>query len=347
MLNQENVDNIKVGRFATSSYFGKKSQILKSGICKYFRRKKFDKYEWCIMEMALFGLKSKGLMTNLVNRLKILIYEEISFDEIDNIINLITILKDIDNYESNDILNRSKLLLEFVNISKKCKRNRCISYINNWWKNKKFKKDIFAIDIKLDKVLKYKKLNDTNELLKLGEMLIYSINNHKNYIFRIFNKMYLLKGKYGRRFRRTDAIYLFWEIVIDKFNDNHKFMNIVNFALNRFYRKNMTERVYFGIWICVFIYRYHLLDWNGNNIKINLVDNKYIEEYFNLRKDIKINEDYVINDWHVNKIHGLAKFGQIGAKVIDEDYGILDYNKCEKMRLYYIKCKTKQQLNNR
>ena len=57
--------------------------------------------------------------------------------------------------------------------------------------------------------------------------------------------MYLLKGKYGRRFRRTDAIYLFWEIVIDKFKDNLKFINIVNFALNRFYRKSTGQEEMF------------------------------------------------------------------------------------------------------
>jgi len=31
---------------------------LKSGICKYYRRKKFDKFEWCVIEMMLFGLKN-------------------------------------------------------------------------------------------------------------------------------------------------------------------------------------------------------------------------------------------------------------------------------------------------
>ena len=46
------------------------------------------------------------------------------------------------------------------------------------------------------------------------------INNRDERIMDIFNKLYNIEGKYGRRYRRTDAIYLFWEIkfwTIDKF----------------------------------------------------------------------------------------------------------------------------------
>jgi len=39
------VENIKAGTFNNRSYFGYNSKVLKSGICKYYRRKKFDKFE--------------------------------------------------------------------------------------------------------------------------------------------------------------------------------------------------------------------------------------------------------------------------------------------------------------
>lgn len=76
-LDESFVENIKAGTFNNSSYFGYKSKVLKSGIFKYYRRKKFDKFEWCIIEMMLFGLKNKGLLTNVLNRLKIVLMEEI------------------------------------------------------------------------------------------------------------------------------------------------------------------------------------------------------------------------------------------------------------------------------
>ena len=63
-LNQGKIDDMSIGMYKNSSYFGFKSSILKSGICKYYRRKIFDKFEWCVIEMMLFGIKDKGLLTN-------------------------------------------------------------------------------------------------------------------------------------------------------------------------------------------------------------------------------------------------------------------------------------------
>ena len=61
-----------VGVFNNRSYNGFKGSFIKSGICKYTRRSVFDKLEYCIVEMTIFGIKSKPLFTNLLNRLKIL-----------------------------------------------------------------------------------------------------------------------------------------------------------------------------------------------------------------------------------------------------------------------------------
>jgi hypothetical protein len=73
----EKVKKMKVGMFNNSSYWGKKSNVLKSGVCKYFRREMFDKFEWCVMEMMVFGVMNKGLLSNIINRMKILVMEEI------------------------------------------------------------------------------------------------------------------------------------------------------------------------------------------------------------------------------------------------------------------------------
>ena len=69
--------------FNNSSIHGYKSSVLKSGICKYIRRNEPDKFKWCVMEMSQFNEhpNGKGLVTNLINRLKIVLMEEISFHE--------------------------------------------------------------------------------------------------------------------------------------------------------------------------------------------------------------------------------------------------------------------------
>ena len=81
------INGMRCGMFNNSSYWGYRSSVLKSGVCKYYRREMFDKFEWCVMEMMIFGLKNEGMMTNIINRIKILIFEEIVVNEINNYIN--------------------------------------------------------------------------------------------------------------------------------------------------------------------------------------------------------------------------------------------------------------------
>ena len=86
--------------FNNRSEHGYKSNILKSGICKYFRRGEKEKFTFCVMEMAYFHNheKGKGLVTNLINRLKILVMEDLSFHNIGLASHLLTLL---DEYDKN------------------------------------------------------------------------------------------------------------------------------------------------------------------------------------------------------------------------------------------------------
>ena len=53
-MDKSKIDNMKCGMFNNSSYWGKRSSVLKSGVCKYYRRNINDKYEWCVIEMMIF-----------------------------------------------------------------------------------------------------------------------------------------------------------------------------------------------------------------------------------------------------------------------------------------------------
>ena len=57
------------------------------------------------------------------------------------------------------------------------------------------------------------------------------------------------------------------------------------------------------------------------------------------RNNIKIDE-YVINDYHVNKKHGLYKFAIEGAKVINENCENLEF--AEKYKNFYIEMKKRE-----
>uniref|UniRef100_A0A6C0ELK5 Uncharacterized protein n=1 Tax=viral metagenome TaxID=1070528 RepID=A0A6C0ELK5_9ZZZZ len=331
LLDQTLINKISFSIFNGKSYYGYKPSILKSGICKYFRREEFGKFEWCIIEMVLFGISEKGkaLTTNLTNRLKILLMEEVSPLEIGALSKSILILENITFISIEESI---KLLLEFVSIIKTCKRCRITSYVNNWWR---YNSNDYNLDsTQLDKIIPYSKKEDTYTLLKLGELLIKFIDERSESIVDIYTKLYNMEGIYGRRYKRKDAVYMLWEIVENKFKHNKSFMKIFNFALSMFNRKSMNERRAFGVWICIFVWKYDHIDWKEPNIVSFTVD---IKEYIKTRLPITIDEDYVINDYHVNKKFGLKKFGNVGSKVINEDLSLLENG--DKYRQFYIDIK--------
>ena len=125
--------------------------------------------------MFIFGLKNKGLMTNIENRLKILIFEEIVVGEMNKVLKLIEIINELKNIS--DWKKKINKVLNFIEISKKCKRGRICSYVNSWWK---YHIIIYNYEkIKLNKVNKFKQKEDSIRLLKLGELLIKFIDKKK------------------------------------------------------------------------------------------------------------------------------------------------------------------------
>ena len=128
----ERINGIKHGMFNNKSYWDCKSSVLKSGVCKYFRRELFDKFEWCVMEMMIFGLKSEALLTNIVNRMKILIFEEILVNEIEVINKCVYLFDMMDNI--NSFVGKIEIMKEICRLVKTCKKCRMVSYVNNWWR---------------------------------------------------------------------------------------------------------------------------------------------------------------------------------------------------------------------
>ena len=117
-LDKTKLDGIKGGMFKNMSYSGYSSQVLKSGICKYYRRKIFEKFEFCVIDMMLFGHERKAVMTNLFNRLRILLMEEIIFSELGPLLQCIDLL---DNIESKTYEEQMQRILKFCSIVKTCK----------------------------------------------------------------------------------------------------------------------------------------------------------------------------------------------------------------------------------
>ena len=329
MLELFNENNISVYTcFNSTSVHGLPIKVLKSGICKYFRRNIEDKFQWCVMEIALFNEHSKGtpLISNLINRLKILLMEDISFEEVDRIYNSIHL---INEYE----MNRGDydLLLQYCNVLKGGIKNRLTSYVNSWWKNNH--NQIRIDTIELDKSKKYFKKGDSNELCILCEYLIKFIELNSEEIFGIFIKLCNIKEKCGRRYKRNEAVYLWFEVIEDHLiNANKKVKLIFNFALEMFHRKQMKERYAFGIWIGLYVHKYNVLDISDKSYRIDVSYTNYYTSHCKIKID-----DFVVNDIHVNRSYGMEYFAKNGAFVKDENCSIMDNG--AKYKEFYLKDK--------
>ena len=315
--------------FNNCSEHGYSANILKSGICKYFRRGEAEKFTWSILEMSLFHdhPKGAGLITNLINRLKILLMEDLSLGEVYIIGEGNRIL---DEYDKDR--NQRHLLLDFCDLVMKGKRNRITSYVNNWYRYKEY----ITNDLQLDKVLKYKREGDSEELLKLGEDLIYKLENSDESIFLIFNEMMKISDNCGLRYRRREGVYLWFEILKD-YMWPKQLESVYDFALQMFMRRGMKERPAFGIWLGFIALKRDYLDYSVKDYTKHNSEN--FDEYRKHMTKIEM-DDYVVNDYHVNKGFGLGKFAEEGALVVDEDLSLLG-EKGEEYKRYYIEMKHK------
>lgn len=319
--------------FNNKSYYGYKSNALKSGICKYYRRNESTKFMWCVVEMMLFKFheNGKGLMTNLLNRLRILLMEDMSCTEIDR--TLLGIQK-LEEFEKRDRKDYNKIF-EFCKIVIEGKRGRSISYLNCRWRSNPDNLDLSLITVK--EVLKYKKEGDNEEILKLGEKLIEYLNSDDEKILDILMKMIKFK-KVGKRYRRYEGLYLFMEIVRD-FCDNEKLIKLWDFAMEMLSRKNMKERYHFGVWFGTIMWKRNEIDFGKDmrtfdkKTSINDVLSNFIgREFLEL-------DDYVLKDWHVSKKYTLEKFSKVGAFVEDEDMEILSESKFTLYKKCYMDMK--------
>ena len=315
--------------FNNCSEHGYSANILKSGICKYFRRGESEKFKWSIIEMSIFQDHPKGgaLITNLINRLKILLMEDLSLGEVYIIGEGNRIL---DEYDKDR--DKRHLLLDFCDLVMKGKRNRITSYVNNWYRHKEY----ISNNLSLDKVLKYKREGDSEELLKLGEDLIHKLESSDESIFLIFNEMMKITDKCGLRYRRREGVYLWFEILKD-YMWPKQLESVYDFALQMFMRRGMKERPAFAIWLGYITLKRDDLDYSVKEYTKHKMEN--FDEYRNSMTKIEM-DDYVVNDYHVNKGFGLGKFAEEGAYVVDEDLSLLG-EKGEEYKRYYIEMKHK------
>ena len=287
-LDKKATEQMSFATFANRSYNGYPGKVLKSGICKYFRRELFSKFEWCCIEMLLFGIGGDALVTNLTNRLYILLMEEVSCDspELVDAILLLNAFRD-----ENDLVQKVVKLKRFCDVAIKMKRARICSYVNNWWK---YNRDpVSLVSIPMDKIMEYKKPGDSDDLLRMGELLINCIEDKNTRLYGIYHDICNYDGAAGKRYRRSDPIYLYWEIVEKYLCQNEKIKVLFKFGLEMFHRKQMKERLAFGIWIGLLVINRNRLNYTQEIAPSH--EGFDVGNYLQSHKRIEIDEDFVVN----------------------------------------------------
>ena len=224
--------------FSSVSHHGYKLDMLKSGMQKYLRRREFEKMTWCVMEIFKFELWAedekekkmcKGIISNLLNRIIVMMDEELLFCEVQN---YVLLRKFIEMFES-DRKNGGKFLVLICRTLANSRLLRRASDIRAFWD--------FRIRFGNEKDVE---LSDQEYFNKFVECFERKDDECFKWMFKIFNG----KKKGDKvRFRRKDNIYMIWEYLFSR--ENVKCLNgykeLLEYKLREFYKLNRGERFMF------------------------------------------------------------------------------------------------------
>jgi len=347
--------------FSSVSYYGYKLDILKSGVQKYLRRREFDKMVWCVAEIYLFQVlqtteqhqkATKGIISNLLNRLIVMMDEEMLFAECDTYLMIRRYMEMFEKGKRGDFSILYKIC-HLLSGSRMLRRNSDIrAYFKHAMMNENSGIEAPASiidaanfsDQDVDKFYfenfkAYFKMEDKNEAV-----------NCYYWMFKIF------MGKRDgnvRRFRRKENIYMIWEFLFSRKNimSDPRLKKCLEYRLGEFHKKSRGERfIFLTASIDIALFENAEADFNMNlekwlTEKIEKFEflgrEEIIDKVYKNRVYMEM-DDYVV-DMHCSLGRKLGKgkkdFAIEGSLVVDEDKQF--YVKKWRRRYNSAKCKPK------
>jgi hypothetical protein len=281
------MNKIKMGVFNVVSYNGFKFDLLKSGLQKYIRRGEFEKACFCLNEILLFKLSDdkkrvKGILTNLKNRLIIILNEDLSINNCDLYIKVDKLLEE---WEKSDREN-DDLLFQILYYLCDSKKMRLSSNLRGYfWSG--LKDDRLKKYYEEDKVWERKntygknfyKKDDDSLIKKYIDGFVYCLDNKYSDAYYWFFKILNSDKKSGRRNRKGKKCYIIMDILKDYYkNKNIDLYNIIE----KWVINNNNSRDENWLYICNIL---SMLIFNDK-----MVWDKKVED-----KDIKIDNEYYKN----------------------------------------------------
>lgn len=313
-----------------------KIDLVKSGIQKYIRRGNLEKAIWMTIELDLFskldGGKGESIRTNMINRIKVILVEEI-FDW--------SVLQNVFVWIRKWQLNRSNenksrfYLLNIVKCLVESKKIRIISdskaYLNqdnivDKLNNSKYN-SLFETknewDNNMERGVEWLKPTEMNNLVLkeyFSRMLYLLEKKNMNAIYWM-NKIIQLDSK-ERRYRRKGNVWLIWDYLLNvEYVKENPIFDTTILNLFELYKDGLSEKMLFILSAIL----YHILeiDWD-NDMGIDPLTNSQVRQYYTTNMELnKIELDDYIYDWHCGegrkKGKNLIDFAKEGSLVENQD----------------------------
>ncbi|MFN2127473.1 MAG: hypothetical protein ACK2TU_06400, partial [Anaerolineales bacterium] len=366
--------DLYAGYRVEKSYFGYDPSVLKSGIQKYARRAEVDKGLWCLVEMDLFSLlewngaalneylrqhpyetcaNTKGqaqrLRTNLINRLVVMMSEEVSISAWWMPLKILELYQKWVNNRGNT--TSRKYLVDMYLYLTSQEMIRIISDIHSVYQLLDYAKPKKMSDTELKQIRKrlekkyphiYKdqgKVGKVKWTISTGQYqsilqpcidgIVYNLEIGSDNIFYWIKKLNDYAKQHGiPKYKCTRIV---WELLysfIDR-NKEYAFVRVVICALEEFY-KRMThkEKPIYLYHAVLLIVRRKEIDWTSTPpaIDTNMTDiNRLYSEHL---KDGRMKIDDYIMDLHTRggkKVDNcLENFALEGARVKNENKKFLN-----------------------
>lgn len=313
----------------TRTHHGHKLDIIKSALQKYTRRNEPVKAIRCALEMDIFhtlGSVTKGIRTNMINRLRIISCEEFA----DSNPNLVIMADEfIGCWMENRDIDPTKgqcALIHLIRAFSQVNKSRMLSFIRGTYKYaqtvpvlaEKYKHLFENMNGTIEYL--YQKNGDPRDLVDyMGKFAFHhKMKSHKCFYWAF--KILDIDEKAGRRFRRTGCEYAIWEYLL----------------VNSGERKKYTE-VYFK-WYC----NYKTENWMYllNAILISLHETEPAEIVFKKVSEKRIPNimarhlanEFPIDEYCIDKHTSLGRdkhrgsmhFALVSSQVVDESPNVIE-----------------------
>lgn len=310
------INNMKLRVFCGMCMNGLKTDVMKSGMQKYIRRGNLEKSLYCAVELDMFkelkgDKKVKGLRSNMRNRIIITLCEDIGisdwriYEKIDSLLKLWE-----ENRNSEDNCER-KYLLEIINYMTNSEKLRMCSWIKGYFGycfNDEEMKNKYYENINLEKTkyrcgLWYYKKNDSDEIKRLIDGVIYNLDNNSDNVFYWILKILKSKEISGRRGRKGKKGFIIFDILIKYIikTKNKKLMKLFKIHENWYIKNNNSrgENLIYLLNLVLFYLRRDDIKWEDEIEEINL-SNEDVNEIYNrnINDDYKFELDDFIIDMH-------------------------------------------------